>query len=511
VRSREEYDKEDIVGMECKHSLYTKGIPRDRGMTPDDLIFVKEIVHLKGGRKIPQVRSLINYKRPFWITRPNFRKHQQKKEWESVDKLQRYECTQAELTKAIKKALNDRSPSYSLKQICRNPYVYGADITSTAIVKRHYMDRWPDARSENSVAVLDIETDVVMGTEEPIYVAVTFKDRAILAATKEYVDRFDTLKGSFEEKMKAYFYNRFDPASYPEGHPDIEIATQIKKRNVNLEVVVVPGPLQAIKACIDKCHEWMPDFLAIWNMNFDIPKILETIERYGGDAGDIFSDPSVPKGFRTAWYKEGASKKVTVSGKEEPLHWVDRWHTLHVPASFYVIDQACVFRKIRFAGGREPSYALDAILGKFTNIKKLKNDKADKLSGLSWHVYMQKHEPLEYGAYNLVDCISCEILDEQPKVGDLRVSISMQCGHSDYDKFPSQPRRTVDDLHYFCLEKGLVIGTTSDNLKLDFDNKTISTKEWIITLPAHLVVDNGIRCIEELENNRSLIRVAVYD
>lgn len=32
-----------------------------------------------------------------------------------------------------------------------------------------------------------------------------------------------------------------------------------------------------------------------------------------------------------------------------------------------------------------------------------------------------------------------------------------------------------------------------------------------MTLPAHMVVDNGIQCIEELPDQHSLIRVCVYD
>lgn len=170
-----------------------------------------------------------------------------------------------------------------------------------------------------------------------------------------------------------------------------------------------------------------------------------------------------------------------------------------------------MFRKLRVANGREASYALDAILKKYAGTQKLKNDKADTMTGLEWHQYMQKKEPLEYGVYNIYDCVSCEILDENPKIGDLRMSMSMQCGHSDYDRFPSQPRRTVDDLHYTCLGLKKVIATTPDNLKTEFDEMTVSIRNWISTLPAHLVVDNGLNLIEEVPELKTLIRAAVYD
>ena len=493
VEPKTEFKEEDVVGRECKHAQYTTGPKNPMNGVRDDLVCIKEIIHLKDGRRVPRVRNVINYERPFWITRDGFRDHQEKKEWEKIDRLQKFECTQANLQDAVRRALKIMSPARGMRQLGQNPYLYGSDISSTAIIKRKYMDKWKECRSQNSVAVLDLETDVVKGSEDPIYGAITFKDKAIIVATKWFVEEFD----NFEQQMKDYFYKRI---------PDVA-----EERNIKLEVQVAENPLNLIEKLIAKAHEWMPDFLAIWNMNFDIPKIIDTIEKYGGNIHEIFSDPSVPKQFRKVWYKEGPSKKVTQSGKEMALHWADRWHTLYAPASFYVIDQACVFRKLRVANGMEPSYALDAILQKYTKVRKLKNEKADKMSGLEWHVYMQQNEKLEYGVYNLFDCIGCEILDEQPKVGDLRQSISIQCGHSDYDKFPSGPRRTVDDLHYTCLEKGLVIAATPSQLRTEFDEATVSINNWIVTLPAHLIEESGLKNLEELPDTRTMIHVAVYD
>jgi hypothetical protein len=497
-----EYKEEDVLGIECKHVCFSKGIPRDRGEIPDDLVFIKEVVHLKDGQLIPNTRMIKNFKRPFWITKPGYQNHEEKKEWEDIDKLDKFESTQAGMEMAIKRALNIRSPVWGLKRLARSPYLYGADIPSTAIIKRHYMERYPECVSENRVAVLDIETDVnsIEHNGDPIYVAVTFKDKAVMAVTDKFLDQcegWDLPNDQFPEAMKKYFHERL---------PEL-----IKERNMDLEVVHTPTPLEAVEHVIGRCHEWMPDFLSIWNINFDIPKILAAIEKWGGDPEAIFSDPKVPKAFRRCWYKEGPAKKVTANGREEALHWVDRWHTLYCPASFWVVDQAAVFRKLRIANGREASYALDAVLKKYAGTKKLKNEKADTMTGLEWHQYMQKKEPLEYGVYNIYDCVSCEILDENPKIGDLRQSISMQCGHSDYDKFPSQPRRTVDDLHYACLRLKKVIATTPDNLKTDFDAMTTSIRNWIVTLPAHLVVDNGLNLIEEVPELKTLIRAAVYD
>lgn len=491
------FEKDDIAGIECKHVNYVKGFKTGYSSSPDDFHLIKEIVHLKDGRQIPRVRGIVNYERTFYVTKPGFRKHKEKKEWEDIDKLQMYRTTQANLVTAISNALDIFSPKKRLRAMANSPYLYGADIKSTALIKRQYMDKWPEARSDNRVAILDIETDVIHGTEDPIYGAITFKEKAVICASKDFVHDIP----NWEEKMKEYYYDRI------KNLDDKRIA----ERNIELECVLCDGPLQLIEQMMQRAHEWMPDILAIWNINFDIPRLINTVEKYGGNVNDIFSDPCVPKKFRNVWYKEGPSKKVTQSGKEMPLHWVDRWHTLYCSASFYVVDQAAIFAKLRAANGREPSYALDAVLKKYANTGKLKNEKADQYTGLEWHVHMQKEQKLEYGVYNLVDCISCEILDEQPKIGDLRLAFSMQCGHSDYDTFPSQPRRTVDDMHFSCLKEGKVIAATPERMRAEFDDYTVSVEQWIVTLPAHLLVESGLQNIKDIPLLRSKTYVGVYD
>lgn len=486
-----EFNEEDVLGYECKHTVYMKG-PVVNGRK-HDLIFIKLNAHMKDGRIIPTTRYEIDYQRPFWITKEGFRNHNEKKEYEELSKLKEFRCNQSELVDSIKRAI--RTPGRTLKEVCENPYIYGADITPTTLIKESYMRKYPGLNSINTVAVLDIETDVVYGTEEPILVSITFGDKAIIASTKMY------RKGipDFKAQLEKYYYER------------IKDVPEIDSRNIKVEIVDADTPLEAIEVVMAKAHEWKPDFISIWNINFDIPKIIETIDRYGGSVNDIFSDPSVPKPFRNVWYKEGPAQKVSVSGKMEPLHWADRWHTLYAPASFYFIDQGCVFRKTRMAKGREASYALDYILKKHTNVSKLKNELADTMTGLEWHKHMQVNEKLDYAVYNIVDCAACEVLDEEPKVRDLRLSISMSCGYSDYDKFSSQPRRTVDDLHFLCLELGYVIGTTPKDIETEYDKLTLSIKDWIITLPAHLLTETGLKLVRECPDLATLIFRAVYD
>merc|ERR1712098_412158 len=105
--------------------------------------------------------------------------------------------------------------------------------------------------------------------------------------------------------------------------------------------------------------------------------------------------------------------------------------------------------------------------------------------------------------------IGVELFDE--KVKDLAQTISVQSGHSEYKIFNSQPKRLVDQLHFFCLEKGRVIATCSDEMKDELDQYVIGMNDWIITLPSHLTVDNGLRVINEMPDLATQIRVHVAD
>jgi hypothetical protein len=61
------------------------------------------------------------------------------------------------------------------------------------------------------------------------------------------------------------------------------------------------------------------------------------------------------------------------------------------------------------------------------------------------------------------------------------------------------------------LDKGKVIASTSDQLKVPYDDKTLNLRGWIVTLPAHLVVDNGLRIIKGMPWMRTNIRAHVGD
>lgn len=476
-----------LKGRECKHACYFEA----RDGSPNDLLVIKEYEYYADGTRAAKLRLKHNHQRKFWITRESYRKHRDKKEWEKIDRLQEFKSTQINLVRSIARALGRAPSSGSLRMIARSPYVYGCDVTTPVLAKRHYMEKWPDCFSDNIVAVTDSETDMVDGHEEIIMQSITMKTKAKLFIVKDFMRNID------------------DPSSKIYQALDKYLGPIVEERGIKVEIEYVDNAGACAARVIETAHEWQPDILAIWNMNFDLPKMLKAMEKYGYDPNEVFSDPSIPYPFRQFRYIQGQAQKVTASGKTMALHPAEQWHIAECPASFYILDAMCVYLKLRIAKGKEPSYSLDAILQKHLGIRKLKFTAADHLSHGRWHTFMQKEHKPEYCVYNLFDCISMEMLDE--KTTDLSRMISIMCAHSEYHRFPSQPRRTCDDLHFFALERGLVCATTSDKMEDDNDQHVVGLEDWIVTLPSHLVFDDGVKAIQELPELSTLFYAHVAD
>lgn len=479
--------KDEVLGYECRHATYVVSNDID---SEDDLLVIKEVAHLRDGTTKPRLRFWKNYKRDFYITKEGFRNHKDKKLFEEKRKLFRVECTQRKLGQAIAQALRiGYNPK--LRTMARSQYLYGADVPSTVLVKHAYRQRWPDLQTFNTVAVCDLETDVIWGTDEILSGTLSFKDRIVLVVNKKFVQSIPQVEKQIQEKFEFY------------------LGKYKKERNIKLQVVIAQTPAEVVIKLLRYAHEWMPDFMAFWNIDFDIPRMEAALIKEGYDPAYYFSDPAVPEQYKYFNYNQGPSSLTTASGKLKPYEPQERWHTVETPASFYCIDAMCVYYKIRVAKGKDPSYRLDAILDKELGIRKLNFEEAEGLNKLAWHIFMQKNYQLEYLIYNVFDCISVELLDEKTK--DLASTISVLNGISDYKTFSSQPRRTCDDLHFVALEQDHVIAATSDQMEDDLDPLITDVAGWVITLPAHQIIQHGVRCIVEFPELDTNIFMHVAD
>lgn len=501
-----------VKGIECKFVIH---IPTNNPEIPDAHL-IKEVIHYTDGTSKPGIRIVENFKRPFYITKRSKRNHQDKKEWESLENLDEYNCTQSQLRDKIALALDKAYSNERIKELCASPYVYGADLSSSAIIKKMYSEKYPDMFSAYEIATFDVETDVLHGTQSIICATIAMKKHILTVVTKKFVEGVALP----EEKFLQMCQN--EPM----------VNDFLVKHKLTPKLIIVDDDLEIVKTIFSHAHEWKPDFLSIWNMNFDIPKVLETLKNHDVDPRNVLCDPDVPPKFRLCKYRQGPTKKVAASGKVKPINFWAQWHTLQLTSSFYVIDQMCSFKQIRLSKQEEASYSLDYILQKHVGTRKLKFTKADGFTGLNWHREMQSKYPIEYLVYNLWD--ACSMIDLDDVTNDLAFTLPLTSGISEFSDFKSQPKRFSDEFEYFVKENGYVLSTVgmkkesknqinndeyelieveeNDGFNEDEENndETLTLRGWIITLMSMMQCD-GNKCIAEDPSARTGIRTLVYD
>jgi len=255
-----------IVGYECKHITYIEA----QDHTRNDLLCLKLNAHHPDGTTTPVLKYLENFKRPFWVTRELHRNHKDKKEWELLSKLQEFKSTQIDLVKNAALALGKPVPmNGQLRFLARSPYLYGCDISTPAIVKYLYMQKFRDLQSRNSVAVSDTETDMLgqhpHGQEPIIMQALTMRERVYVAIVKSYFAGWDlnTVEAKIQAAARHY------------------MGQTMEDRKIQIEVELVDTEAEIVSNILKRAHQWQPDFLTFWNMDFDITKMDTAFQRHG--------------------------------------------------------------------------------------------------------------------------------------------------------------------------------------------------------------------------------------
>jgi len=473
-----------------------------------DAHYIKEAVHYSDGTIVPRSYIVKDWKRKIWVTSQVYRNYKEKKEFELLDRVMEQECTQSDLNKTVANLLGTPHLANNRNALKDSPYVYGYDLTSTSLIKLKSLQKNEGIQTPYSVAFSDIETDI--NTQEILLSTTTYGNKAHTSILAKFVKNIADVQRRVDAAIKMYL------PDYP---------------NLVSTIKVCRGEVELIEDTFKVINEWKPDLLCYWNMSFDVERILDRLKLFNVNPTRVLCDQSIPSEYRFCRYKKGITKKVTASGVLKPINPSLQWHTLHLTAPFYVIDAMCVYRQLRMATQEEPSYSLDAILGKELKKSKLKFKEADAHKGANWHIFMQENYPIEYIVYNIYDCLGMAELEEKNK--DLSSSMPAFAGITDFAKFNSNPKKIVDALFSFGLERGKIIGTVpnlnkpeeeleaadiedivedSDEDSLDVSKyKTLDLKNWIQLLPQANLVHDGLQCLEEYPNVKTNIRGVVID
>ena len=476
----------ELVGKEFRFATHVAAIYNVR----PDIHVIKEILHYSDGSTRANLRVIENFKRPIWITQPHHRNHVEKKEFESMDKLNKYMTTESDLIHTIKMRLNDSrySTAKTLRDVRDNPYLYGVDITTTTMMKYAYMQKYPNCNTPYSVAALDIETDI--DTDEITIIGVGMIDRFYAAISSKLVDGIPNVISQLRYLFKKY------------------IPSQTMRESIVPVFELYDTEVELVRAAIGKLHTWQPDIAAIWNIDFDMSHMINACTKDGVEPKDIFSDPSLPVEYRDFKYKKDTDFKITESGVRKPKGPQEMWNTVKCPSSFYWLDAMSVYNFVRVGGKQVPGgFSLDHVLGKElgSEYKKLKifneDDRANSsVEGtVDWHRYMSHERPLEYIIYNAWDILSMISLDD--KIHDMSISLPLLSGPNDFDIFHQSPKKLVGELFFLYQEKGLVIGCKAN--QQDTEDRALSLSEWIIMLPIINTSSTGSRAIQEgyIDNN----------
>lgn len=477
------------VKREFVHATYSKSSNSDI----DDLISVKEYLHYPDGRIEPNFRLLYNYERSFYITKKDFQDHESKKEFEHVEKLEEYRCTQSEMIKKIKRVTNNYK-ARRLAEVNASPYVYGTDITTPVLLHYEYNKKWPELSTASTLSVLDTETSVTDDDGHILCGSITHRDRAYLVVLDKFLEKFDlsTVKDLIQEKFTYYV-------------GDIQ-----KQRNIKLEIDIVSSPGQIVTSLYKRLHIWQTDFVGFWNMSFDINKMITALDRENIPKELVFCDPRVPNEYKAFNWKEDQLIKMKAGGKTMSKHVADLWHAVTAPASFYHVDLMCTYKRLRVGKKQKNSYSLDNILSEEKiGVQKLKFKEADGLTGLDWHVCMQTEHQIEYLVYNLFDCISVELLDEKTK--DVSRGLRANADISEIHKLNSNPKRLSDALYFVLYEQNKIIGSVSESMAEPLDLCTFDLRNWVIALAAELQADTGRKLIKEYPQQKTNIITHAFD
>lgn len=460
-----------------------------------DALVVKEIIHREGLPPKRNVRILENYKRPYWITKPQFRLHKDKKEFEQVEKLDKYYSPQIDLPNNIFQKLNGHRPNRNmqLKEVCSSPYVYGTDISPNDLLKLDYVNKWGKSFTRSSVAVMDYEWSVTDKKGAIIAGIVSMKETVHIAIAKDWLG---DLAPYAVEKTKAIC--------------NLHHGELIKTRGINLTVTVHDTPGKLVVALMKTVHALKPDFLAFWSIHGDITHMLDALEADGISPEVVFSDPSVPNEYQYFEFNVDPPFKIKANGEQQSKAPSERWHTVYAPSSFYPICAMSTFRAIRAREQQRTGYDLDSVLKDLLQLGKMKFDSVpSNVTGARWHAVMQAQHKLEYLAYLFGDGVFVEMLDEHTK--DLCETLRPQVDTSSFDKFKSNTRRLVTDLHIVNEAEGLIIGSTGKNMVTKLDALIPSTRGWIVTLASELEEGLGVCVIDEYPYMATNISVKTSD
>lgn len=456
-----------IVAKVCKHAASS----RHRYDKSKDLLCAKITnVHADNSRSTSFI-AMENYKQPFWIVKEDRRKFKQPKDYIEERYVREYNSPRCKIPFEVKKQLYGAADyKANIRDAKESVFVFGLDQTPAVHFKQKFFAKYGDhqEKEQYTVAAFDVEADMfVKGDKKPIMMAsVTMKTKAYFAAVRSWYKEKDdeTILRKLKEAEEKYL----------RGH--------LNRRKCVVEYELFDTPGEVAFACIQKFHEWEPDWVLSWNAGYDMEACERALLEAGYNLPDVYCDPSIPPEYRTYELNLGRTHKVKENGDKTPLEPQEKFPSVRTMAKWQWADAMSGYAIKRFPFGKLESYTLESISQREKVPGKLYTEEGEDHGPGSpqWHRYMQKEHPYLYSMYNIGDNFPIEEIDEQTL--DYSLSIPMLLRYSEYFNFVSQPSLISDTLSFIARERGFVWGSTPPRRSKEFTDKLPTLGDWIALL-----------------------------
>ncbi|CAM6031535.1 unnamed protein product [Sphagnum compactum] len=463
--------------------------------------------HHNDGRIEPALKIVHRPERTFYVTKNEHRTHKFKKEREELDRLDRYQVPNCQLGESLSKVLNGnkfvpgQTRYHDITELSNSPYVYGADIHIETLIKHKWQKDFEASGlrpSPITTGFFDIETDVVNGAgDDPNVITVTHENRVYTAFLSSFF-RVRQPDGTFvqgnikefEAFSKATLDRHIDKllTEHIAKNPKSSLRTRVLKNPFEYFFYVGDTIIDIITWIMDRVHENKTDFLGIWNLDYDIPHILDSIKKAKVSYETVMCPKTkeLPDKYKFTRYSPDRKQTDNIFKK---------WHWLHCTSYSQFVDSMCLYSILRTSKGKE-SYKLNDILqsndlgGKLT----FKDDdpETEEMDELEWHVYMQTNEAYKYIVYNQFDCISLQLMEWRNK--DIE-SMYILGGVSQLCKWNRQTRKVADALYFDAIDMGTITASPGKDMATEFD-KLIGKKGGAVLRPER-TVDIGLKIFSD--------------
>lgn len=416
-------DSKKIVGRQFIHSCHIRG-------KFESSVVIKEKIKFDDGSVKPNIVTINNPRRSFYVTNKRYRNYTHKPEYELLSKLDKYTCFDYELDRKVAEVLELGFGWHSRDALFKSPYIFGADISIEALIKMKYLRDYPNANLQPTTGFLDIETSI--DTNQIILISYTYDNVVYTAILDSFL--FENIGNSRVPIKKDELLR----------HVKENLATRTNGIDFTYNIEIFDHEIKLIAWIAKIIHLSEIDYIGIWNMNFDIPKILTTIVKYNYNPAKIFANPNLPNNLKYLKYYED---------HRDVDHFTLKWHWLYSTCGSQFLDSMGLYSQCRKTAGFRDRYTLDAILEDEVGSRKL-----PLISGS--HVIMQRNHFKDYVVYNIFDVIGLRLLEDQNN--DI-LSMHILSGPTPVSKFSTSTIRATNTMYNSLIGKGSVLSSCSNS------------------------------------------------